>query len=128
MQNTLSNISVTLKSGQISRRNFIIYFKTKLIVAFLNILWNEGFISGYKIYSSNSNLLKIFLKYKNGNPVINSFKLVSKPSRKVYYSTHHLWKLDSKKNLIIFTTQKGLMTLNECRQANTGGKLLLIIR
>jgi ribosomal protein S8 len=39
-----------------------------------------------------------------------------------------LWKLDSKKNLIILTTSKGLMTVNECKRAQIGGKPLFIIR
>lgn len=128
MKHTLWNISTNLKSSQIAKRNFIFQPKTKLIISFLNILWDEGFISGYKICNSDLNLLKIFLKYKNGNPVINSLKIVSKPSRQVYYSMSDLWKLDLKKNLVILTTPKGLLTVNECKQAKMGGKLLFIIR
>ncbi|MBG7631664.1 MAG: hypothetical protein IZT56_14700 [Bacteroidetes bacterium] len=45
---------------------------------------------GYKISNSDSNLLKIFLKYKNGDPVINSIKFVFKPSRHIYYSASQL--------------------------------------
>ena len=128
MKNTLWNISADLKNSQISRRNFMYQQKTKLIIAFLDILWDEGFILGYKIYSADSNILKIFLKYKNGNPVINSVKPISKPSQQIYYSVSQLWKLDSKKNLIILTTSKGLMTVNECKRAQIGGKALFIIR
>lgn len=94
----------------------------------MNILWDEGFILGYKTCNSNLNLLKIFLKYKDGKPAINSLKIVSKPSRQVYYSVANLWKLDLKKNLIILTTSKGLMTINECKRAKVGGKLLFMIR
>ena len=128
MKNTLRNISADLKNSQISSKNIIFQPKTKLAIAFLNILWDEGFILGYKTHTSNSKLLKIFLKYKNKIPVINSLKLISKPSRQIYYSVSDLWKLDSKKNLIIFTTSKGLMTINECKQTKTGGKPLFIIR
>lgn len=128
MLNTLWNLSANLKNSQISRRIFFFQPKTKLTIAFLNILWNEGFILGYKIENSDSNLLKIFLKYKKGDPVINSIKFVFKPSRNIYYSVLQLWKLDSKKNLIILTTPKGLMTAHECKKTQTGGKPLFIIR
>jgi len=128
MKNTLWNISANLKNGQISRRNFMHQPKTKLTIAFLNILWDEGFILGYKIANSDSNLLKIFLKYKNGNPVINSIKFVFKPSRHIYYSTSQLWKLDSKKSLTIMTTPKGLMTISECKKNQIGGKPLFMIK
>ncbi len=128
MINTLWNISTNLKNSQISRRNFVFQRKTRLAIAFLNILWDEGFILGYKIDSLDSNLLKIFLKYKKENPVINSIKFIFKPSRNIYYSASQLWKFDSKKSLVILTTSKGLMTARECIKTQTGGKPLFIIK
>jgi small subunit ribosomal protein S8 len=128
MKNTLWNIPTNLRNGQISRRNFIYQSKTSTTLAFLNILWDEGFILGYKMPSADSNLLKIFLKYKNGKPVINAIKFVFKPSRQIYYSVSQLWKLDSKKSFVILTTTKGLKTVYECKKSQVGGKPLFIIR
>jgi len=128
MKNLLWNIPANLTNSLLSRRNYMYQPKTKLTNAFLNILWNEGFILGYKISNSNPNLFKIFLKYKNKNPVINSIKFIFKPSRHIYYSVSQLWKLDSKKNLIILTTPKGLMTVSECKKSQIGGKPLFLIR
>lgn len=102
--------------------------KTNLIITFLNILWDEGFILGYKIDNSDLNLLKIFLKYKNGNPVITTIKSITKPSRHIYYSVSQLWKLESKKSLIILTTTKGLMTAYECKKNQIGGKPIFMIK
>ena len=128
MTNTLWNISANLKNSQISQKFFVYHPKTKLAVAFLNILWNEGFILGYKIDNLNSNLLKIFLKYNKGTPVINSIKFIFKPSRNLSYSVPQLWKFDSKKSLLILTTSKGLMTAHQCIKTRTGGKPLFIIK
>ena len=128
MKNTVWNIATDLRNSQASRRNFIFQPKTKLITAFLNILWDEGFILGYKLSNVDSSLLKIFLKYKNGIPVINSIKFVFKPSRDIYYSVSQLWKLDSKKSTVILTTSKGLMTIDECKKSQIGGKPLFILR
>lgn len=128
MKNNLWNIATSIRNGQISRRNFIFQLKTKLTITFLNILWDEGFILGYKLSNVDSSLLKIFLKYKNGIPVINSIKFVFKPSRDIYYSVSQLWKLDSKKSTVILTTSKGLMTIDECKKSQIGGKPLFILR
>ncbi len=128
MKHLLWNFSANLKNSQIAKKKFIFQPKTKLTTSLLNILWDEGFIFGYKICNSDLNLLKIFLKYKNGSPVINSLKIISKPSRQIYYSASDLCKLDVKKNLIVLTTPKGLLTINECKQTKTGGKLLFIIQ
>jgi len=128
MKNSLWNISTNLKNNQISQRNSVHQPKTDSIVTFLNILWNEGFILGYKIDTLNPSFLKIFLKYKNGNPIINSIKLISKPSRHIHYSVSQLWKLNSKKSLIVLTTSKGLMTIYECKKTRIGGTLVFIIK
>jgi len=119
---------VNIKNGQIAQRSFVYQPKTKACVAFLNILWNEGFILGYKFSKSNPGVLKIFLKYRNGNPVINSLKLVSKPTHRIYYSASQLWKLDFRKGVVVVTTVKGLMTISECKKLKIGGEPLLIIK
>ena len=128
MNNNLWNIPTNLKNSQISRRSFIYQPKTSTTIAFLNILWDKGFILGYKISNLDSNLLKVFLKYKNGDPVINSIKFVFKPSRNIQYSTAQLWKLDTKKSFTVLTTSKGLMTAHECKKTQIGGKPLFIIK
>ena len=128
MKNSLWNISTNLKNNQLSQRSSVHQPKTDSIITFLNILWNEGFILGYKIDTLNPSFLKIFLKYRNGNPIINSIKLISKPSRHIYYSVSQLWKLNSKKSLIVLTTSKGLMTIYECKKTRIGGTLVFIIK
>ena len=128
MKSILRNVAINLNNSQISKRNFIFQPKTKLIVSFLNILWNEGFILGYKLYGANSNLLKIFLKYRKNKPVINSIKLFYNSGSVNNYKLSQLWKLDSKKNLIILNTSKGLMTVQECKKNQIGGQPLFIIR
>lgn len=127
MKHTLWNIVTDLKNAQISQRNFMYFRKTKLIINFLNILWNEGYIIGYKVCNIDSSLLKIFLKYKNKDSVIDSLRFISKPSRSMFYSSSQLCKLNPK-NLMIFSTSKGLLTINECKQAQIGGKLLFFVR
>lgn len=119
---------INIKNGQIARRSFVYQPKTETCIAFLNILWDEGFILGYKFSKSNSNTLKIFLKYRNKIPVINALTLISKPTNRVYYSASQLWKLDFRKGIVLISTKKGLMTINECKKLKIGGEPLLMIR
>lgn len=115
-----------IKNGQLAKRSYVHQKKKKLCELLLKILWNEGFIVGYKI--ENNENLKIFLKYvENGKPSINNIKVISKPGRRIYYSSKQIWKLDSSKTLIIFSTNQGLKTLSECKKLNIGGEPLVII-
>jgi small subunit ribosomal protein S8 len=79
-----------IKNGQLAKRDFIYHPRKKICEAFLKILWDEGFIVGYKISSKKPEKLKIFLKYKNNRPTINSIKLISKPGRRIYYSINQI--------------------------------------
>jgi len=128
MKKLFKNVIIELKNSQISKRKFVFQPKTKLTIALLNILWNEGFILGYKVSYLNLEFLKVFLKYKENKPVINSIKLISKPGRRLYYKVSQLWKLDSKKKLFILSTSKGLMTIHECKKTRIGGQPLFIIK
>ena len=128
MKNYLWNMFTNIKNGQMAKKSVIIGPRKNICESFLKILWNEGFISGYKISSQNNKNLEIFLKYtKNGKPVINSLKFLSKPSQRVYYSSKQIWKLDSSKIFIIFSTNLGLKSINECKKNKIGGEPLIII-
>ena len=126
MKNYLWNMFATINNGQLAKKAFVLQTRKKICEAFLKILWNEGFILGYKILK-NSNKIKIFLKYNNSRPTINSMKLISKPGRRIYYSTKQIWKIDSSKNFIIFSTNQGLKSIVECKRLKIGGEPFLVI-
>ena len=116
-----------LKNGQLAKRNFIYHTRKKICEEFLRIMWAEGFISGFTIVPNDSKKLKIFLKYKNEKPVINTIKLISKPSKRIYLSISQIWKIDSSKNFIIFSTNKGLKSILDCKKLKLGGEPFIFI-
>ena len=123
MKNKLINILVDIKNAQAAKNLVIITKKTKSSISILNILWRYGLILGYRVNVKN---LKIFLKYKNYKPVINSLKVVSKNSKSIFLKNKQLWYIKSNL-LVIISTIKGLKSLNECKKENLGGKVLFII-
>jgi small subunit ribosomal protein S8 len=117
----------SIKNGQLAKRSFISHKKKKLCEAFLKILWNEGFIVGYKQSQTHADYIKIFLKYINGKPAINNIKFITRPGRRVSYSIKQIWKIDSSKNFILFSTNKGLKTIDSCKKLKIGGEPFIII-
>jgi small subunit ribosomal protein S8 len=122
----------SINNGQLAKRSFILHPKKKICEKFLDVLWNEGFILGYrnsyqKITTYKNGITKIFLKYKNGKPVINGIKPISKPGRRIYYTAKQIWKINSNNTLIVFSTNKGLKTLNECKKLGIGGEICIVL-
>ena len=120
----------TLKNGILIKTAFIYQKNKKNNKELLNILWNEGFILGYKIYKEKNELytFKIFLKYTRSKSIINSIKFISKPGLKIYCSLKQLWKLNLIKGLLIISTSKGLKTITECKKLKLGGELLFLFK
>lgn len=117
-----------IKNGQLAKKDIIIQQRKKICESILKILWNEGFILGYQIVFQ-SNKLKIFLKYSNlGKPAIKSIKFLSTPGKRIYYSTKQIWKIDSNKAFIIFSTNKGLKSIYDCKKNNIGGEPIAIVK
>ena len=128
MKSYLWNMFTLIKNGQMARKNVVIGSRKNICESSLKLLWNEGFISGYRVMSENSQKIEIFLKYtKNGVPAINSLKFISTPGRRVYYSAKQIWKLDSSKTFIVFSTNIGLKSINECKKNLVGGEPIVLI-
>jgi len=125
MKSILYNMFSNIQNGQMVKRKIIFQKRKKICEAFLNILWDEGFISGYSI--EKNDLLKIFLKYQKNSSAIKKIKSISKPGSRVYYSNKQLWKIEENKHFIILSTNKGLKTLNQCKKLKLGGEPLVII-
>jgi len=128
MKNHFWGMFTNIRNGQLAKRSFIYQKRKKLCESFLKTLWNEDFIVGYKISEKNKDSIKIFLKYvDNRKPAINNIKLVTKPGRRVFYSIKQIWKIDSDKNFLIFSTNKGLQTIEGCKKLKIGGEPFVII-
>ena len=91
-----------------------------------SVLIVQGYIKDYdRIDDSRQGILRIVLKYdREGTPVINSIKRVSKPGRRVYSSVEDLPYVLDGLGISIVSTSKGVMSDNECRQNKIGGEIL----
>jgi small subunit ribosomal protein S8 len=127
MKNRFWNLVATIRNGQSAKKFIVKQKKNKICEAFLNILWDEGFILGYKTSFSDS-YVHVYLKYKNKVPAIKNLKSVSKPSLRVYYSVKQLWKIDSNQSLLVLSTNQGLLSLNSCKKLKVGGEPIVIVK
>ena len=92
----------------------------------LEILKKEGYIKDYFIEKSDKNkiILKINLKYYEGDPVIKEIKRISKPGRRVYSRANSIPKVMNGLGLAIISTPKGVMSDVEAKKNNVGGEII----
>lgn len=127
MKSCLYNLIASLRNAQSVNKAFILHKRKKNCEALLNVLWDEGFILGYKIFPQN-HILKVYLKYVRNLPVINNIKVVSKPGFRIYYSYKNLIKFNTLNGMLILSTNQGIKTSEECKNLRLGGEPLIIIK
>lgn len=117
------NFINTLKNNQQILKSTIYVIKKEKYLNLLNLLWNENLISGYKILSYDKKfIIKIFLKYKKKIPAIKYFKTLSKPGNRIFLKSSQMWKINENNSIIVLSTTKGLLTLNNCKKKKLGGE------
>jgi small subunit ribosomal protein S8 len=116
-----------LRNGSVANRRSIIYPKNSLCLQVLKVLYNEGYINGFRSNPKNTNTLEIFLKYNNGKAVVKKINSMSKPGRRLYVSINALWKLKTSLSTLIVSTPKGILSDKQCRKLHQGGEVLCII-
>ncbi len=102
--------------------------KEKLTIA--EILKKEGYIVNYELEESGSaqKNINIVLKYtENGESVIQGLKRISKPGLRVYAGASNLPKVISGLGIAIVSTNKGILTDKEARNAGVGGEVLAYV-
>ncbi|QZX49497.1 30S ribosomal protein S8 [Mycoplasma sp. E35C] len=104
---------------------------SKLKVAILNILLNEGYIRGYEIYDNKEktkSILKIKLKFdENRISSLNGIKQISKPGLRIYVSADKLPRVLNGLGIAIVSTNEGLMTDKLARAKKIGGEVLAYV-
>lgn len=109
------------------KKLIITTIKSKSILSLLFVFLKKGLIRGYKEYGTKH--IMIFLKYDYiGEGTINKIE-VPKSTLKKNMGIINLKKIVKKRSdLYLYTTSKGILTLEECLSYNIGGFLVCIIR
>lgn len=94
----------------------------------VKILKEEGFIRAYKILKDEKQgILRIALKYIDGNSVVSGLKRISKPGRRVYVGGKEIPRVMGGVGIAILTTSKGVASDNTCRRESIGGEVLCYV-
>ena len=122
----IGDMVTRIRNGQNAGKEFVTVPNSKLRLAVLEVLKDEGFITGFrqeKVDEKRSNLV-IELKYMNGNGAIQEIKIVSKPGRRVYSGCAKMPRVLNGLGIAIVSTPNGVMTDHKARLMNVGGEVL----
>jgi small subunit ribosomal protein S8 len=126
MSDPLGDLLTRIRNGQHARLAAVTAPASNMRASVLEVLKREGFIRGYTREDVRPGiaLLRIELKYNEGQPVIKEISRVSRPGRRVYSKIKELPRVYNGLGVSILSTPRGVLSDAEARAANVGGEVL----
>lgn len=94
----------------------------------LKILKEEGYIVDFETAESGKKKdLQVFLKYYQGQPVIEKITRISRPALRVYKGYEELPLVRGGLGIAIVSTPKGVMSDKSARHQKVGGEVLCTV-
>jgi len=121
LSDPIGDLLTRIRNGQQAKLAAVSSPNSRLRRSVLDVLKDQGYIRGYQ---DEGRMLRIELKYFEGQPAIRTIQRVSKPGRRVYSAVKDLRRVRNGLGITILSTPSGVMTDHEARQKNVGGELL----
>ena len=126
----ISDMLTRIRNANTAKHDTVDVPSSKMKLAIANILLDEGYIAKYDIVEDGSfKTIRITLKYgKDKNEkIISGLKRISKPGLRVYASKDKLPRVLGGLGVAIISTNKGVITDREAREAGVGGEVLAFV-
>ncbi|PID57120.1 MAG: 30S ribosomal protein S8 [Ignavibacteriae bacterium] len=108
-----------------AKKKFVEIPSSKMKLGMAEILKETNFIKDFNVIEdSKQNLIRIQLKYKNGESAITGMKKISTPGLRQYVGNDNLPRVLNGLGLAIISTSKGLLTDKKARQEAVGGEVI----
>ena len=128
MTDPVADLLTRIRNGAKARHEKVDLPSSKLKTAIAGILKEQGIIKNYSVIKDDrQGILRIYLRYENGQPVFNDMQRVSKPGRRIYKSKTEIPTVKSGYGFAVISTSKGLMTDKAAREQGVGGDVLLSV-
>ena len=126
MTDPIADLLTRIRNALIARHDRVDIPASKIKVAIVRILKDEGFIKNFKVSKDDKqDMVRVFLKYSERNvPVVSGLTRISKPGCRKYQKATDILPVLSGLGIAIVSTSAGLMTDKEARRQNRGGEMI----
>ena len=108
-----------------AKKRFVDIPSSNMKVGLAEILKSSKFIVDYNVTEDNKqNVIRIFLKYVNGESSISGLKRISTPGLRNYVDSDNIPRVLNGLGVAIISTSKGLLTGKQAKRAVVGGEVV----
>ena len=123
----IANMLIAIKNGGLVKKATVTLPSSKLKVAILELLKNEGYVKTYKVEEGVKPTVEVVLAYTKDAPRIHGVSRVSKQSKRVYTGVKGITSFKYGHGMTVLSTPKGILSDKQARKEMVGGELLFTI-
>ena len=130
MTDPIADMLTRIRNANTAKHDTVDVPASKMKAAIANILLEEGYVKSVELVEDGKfKTIHITLKYgKDKNEkVITGIKRISKPGLRVYAGKDELPKVLGGLGVAIISTNKGVLTDKQAREAQVGGEVLAFV-
>ena len=125
MTDPIADFFTRIRNGLMVQHDTVELPNSKMKTRIAEILKEEGFIRNFRVRKDNKQgVLKVYLKYHDGDAAIRGIRRISKPGRRAYASARTVPRVLNGLGIAIITTSSGVTTDRSCRAKGVGGEVL----
>ena len=115
---------LALKNASVLKKELVFFYYNNLFLKLAKVLYRTGLIQNFCIEKKKKKIqIIVSLKYSFNNGILNSLKIISKPSIALFLDYDKLCRVSEKNRILILSTDQGFLTGEECKQRKIGGKV-----
>jgi small subunit ribosomal protein S8 len=128
MTDPIADMLTRIRNGQRAGKVSVSMPSSKLKSSIAQVLKDEGYIAEFSIEDADGKpVMKVDLKYYDGQPVIETLKRISRPGLRIYKANDELPKVQNGLGVAIVSTSRGVMSDRAARAAGEGGEVLCYV-
>jgi small subunit ribosomal protein S8 len=124
----IADMLTRIRNAIMADHDCVLVPSSKMKLSIIKILEEEGFIDRYEVLKGKpQSMMKVYLKYKDGQPAILGLERASKPGLRVYVERREIPRVYGGLGIAILSTSKGIMTGQEAWRQHLGGEILCYV-
>jgi small subunit ribosomal protein S8 len=128
MTDPIADMLTRLRNAGTAGHRWVDMPVSKLKVEIASLLKENAFVFDFKVLDDGAHgLLRIYLKYADGTPVIRHLERVSRPGRRHYVPVNEIPRVRNGLGMAILSTSKGVVSDRVARQEGVGGELMALV-
>jgi small subunit ribosomal protein S8 len=128
MTDPIADLLTRLRNAGTAGHRWVDMPVSKLKIEIARLLKENAFVFDFKVLDDGAHgLLRIYLKYSDGSPVIRHLERVSRPGRRRYVGVNEIPRVRNGLGIAILSTPNGVLSDRVARQQGVGGELMALV-